>query len=120
MVSGKQSPLSQRPEAVPYAVGLYITAAYWFTASTSFANPAVTIARSLSDTFAGIAPGGVAAFVVAQLAGMLVAVGLSRRLWRKPNDRLGSLATEEVEAARRCMSALPPKADIDGAAGMSA
>src|SRR5260370_19591416 len=90
MVSGKQSPLSQRPEAVPYAVGLYITAAYWFTASTSFANPAVTIARSLSDTFAGIAPGGVAAFVVAQLAGMLVAVGLSLRLWRKPNDRLGS------------------------------
>src|SRR5205085_6456637 len=45
--------------AIPYAVGLYITAAYWFTASTSFANPAVTIARSLSDTFAGIAPGGV-------------------------------------------------------------
>ncbi len=86
MVSGKQSPLSQRPEAVPYAVGLYITAAYWFTASTSFANPAVTIARSLSDTFAGIAPGGVAAFVVAQLAGMLVAVGLSRRLWRKPKS----------------------------------
>ena len=50
--------VSQRPDAVPYAVGLYITAAYWFTASTSFANPAVTIARSLSDTFAGIAPGG--------------------------------------------------------------
>jgi glycerol uptake facilitator-like aquaporin len=89
MVGGKQSPLSQRPEAVPYTVGLYITAAYWFAASTSFANPAVTIARSLSDTFAGIAPGGVAAFVVAQLAGMLVAVGLSRWLWRKPNDRFG-------------------------------
>src|SRR5216684_5425700 len=48
--------VSQRPDAVPYAVGLYITSAYWFTASTSFANPAVTIARSLSDTFAGIAP----------------------------------------------------------------
>jgi glycerol uptake facilitator-like aquaporin len=46
------------PTAIPYAVGLYITAAYWFTASTSFANPAVTIARSLSDTFAGIAPAG--------------------------------------------------------------
>jgi glycerol uptake facilitator-like aquaporin len=72
----------QRPEAVPYAVGLYITAAYWFTASTSFANPAVTIARSLSDTFAGIAPAGVAAFIAAQMAGMLAAVVLSRWLWR--------------------------------------
>ena len=48
----------QRPDAVAYAVGLYITSAYWFTASTSFANPAVTLARSLSDTFAGIAPSG--------------------------------------------------------------
>ena len=72
---------ARAPAAVPYAVGLYITAAYWFTASTSFANPAVTIARSLSDTFAGIAPAGVAAFVGAQLAGMLVAVTLSRWLW---------------------------------------
>jgi len=55
--------VSRRPDSVPYAVGLYITAAYWFTASTSFANPAVTIARSRSDTFAGIAPAGVAAFI---------------------------------------------------------
>ena len=75
---------ARRPESVPYAVGLYITAAYWFTASTSFANPAVTIARSLSDTFAGIAPAGVAAFIAAQLAGALVAVGVSRWLWREP------------------------------------
>jgi len=75
--------VSQRPDSVPYAVGLYITAAYWFTASTSFANPAVTIARSLSNTFAGIAPAGVAAFVVAQFAGMLAAVILSRWLWRE-------------------------------------
>ena len=75
--------VARRPDSVPYAVGLYITAAYWFTASTSFANPAVTIARSLSDTFAGIAPSGVAAFIVSQLAGMVVAVGLSRWLWRK-------------------------------------
>ena len=73
----------QRPESVPYAVGLYITAAYWFTASTSFANPAVTIARSLSDTFAGIAPAGVAAFIVAQVAGTLAAVIVSRWLWRE-------------------------------------
>ena len=65
------------PAAVPYAVGLYITSAYWFTASTSFANPAVTIARSLSDTFAGIAPGGIAAFIAAQMVGALVAVALA-------------------------------------------
>ncbi|GJE03338.1 aquaporin [Methylobacterium isbiliense] len=61
-----------RIEAVPVAVGLYITAAYWFTASTSFANPAVTIARALTDTFAGIAPNHVLPFIVAQLAGALV------------------------------------------------
>jgi glycerol uptake facilitator-like aquaporin len=73
---------ARTPAAVPYAVGLYITSAYWFTASTSFANPAVTIARSLSNTFAGIAPGGVAAFIAAQLLGMLAAVGLGRWLWR--------------------------------------
>ena len=69
------------PAAVPYAVGLYITAAYWFTASTSFANPAVTLARSLSDTFAGIAPAGVPAFVLAQLLGALAAIALAQWLW---------------------------------------
>jgi len=74
----------QSPPAVPYAVGLYITSAYWFTASTSFANPAVTIARSLSDTFAGIAPPGVAAFIVAQLIGALAAVAVARWLWPFP------------------------------------
>jgi glycerol uptake facilitator-like aquaporin len=73
--------LARTPSAVPYAVGLYITAAYWFTASTSFANPAVTLARALSDTFAGIAPGGVRAFIGAQLLGMLAAVVVSRWLW---------------------------------------
>jgi glycerol uptake facilitator-like aquaporin len=75
--------VSLRSEAVPYAVGLYITAAYWFTASTSFANPAVTIARSLSDTFSGIAPAGAPGFIAAQFAGMLVAVGVSRWLWNE-------------------------------------
>jgi glycerol uptake facilitator-like aquaporin len=74
----------QSPPAVPFAVGLYITSAYWFTASTSFANPAVTIARSLSDTFAGIAPPGVAAFIVAQLVGALAAVAAARWLWPSP------------------------------------
>ena len=74
--------IARAPKAVAYAVGLYITAAYWFTASTSFANPAVTIARSLSDTFAGIAPGGVAAFVVAQLLAAIAALWVARFLYR--------------------------------------
>jgi glycerol uptake facilitator-like aquaporin len=74
--------LARAPTAVPYAVGLYITSAYWFTASTSFANPAVTIARSFSNTFAGIAPTGVLAFIFAQLVGMLAAVCIGRWLWR--------------------------------------
>jgi glycerol uptake facilitator-like aquaporin len=69
------------PSATSYAVGLYIAAAYWFTASTSFANPAVTIARALSDTFSGIAPSGVGAFILAQLAGTLAAAALYPRLW---------------------------------------
>ena len=73
--------VAQAPTAVPYAVGLYITAAYWFTASTSFANPAVTLARSLSDTFAGIAPAGVLAFVIAEIMGAAAAVALARWLW---------------------------------------
>jgi glycerol uptake facilitator-like aquaporin len=64
-----------RPEFTPIAVGLYITAAYWFTASTAFANPAVTIARSLSDTFAGIAPVSAPLFVAGQIAGAVAAVG---------------------------------------------
>jgi glycerol uptake facilitator-like aquaporin len=65
--------LKARPQAVPMAVGLYITAAYWFTSSTSFANPAVTIARGFSDTFAGIAPGDVVAFVGIQLVAAVLA-----------------------------------------------
>lgn len=72
---------SRTSAAVPYAVGLYITSAYWFTASTSFANPAVTIARSLSDTFAGIAPQGVPAFIAAQLIGAILAIPLASWLW---------------------------------------
>jgi len=66
-----------RPESVPVAVGLYITAAYWFTASTSFANPAVSIARAFTDTFAGIAPASVPAFVIAQLLGAFAASAVS-------------------------------------------
>jgi len=69
----------QRPEAVPAAVAAYITAAYWFTASTSFANPAVTLARAFTDTFTGIRPGDVAGFVVAQFAAVGVAAWLVRK-----------------------------------------
>ena len=72
-----------RSEAIPLAVGLYITAAYWFTASTSFANPAVTLARSLTDSFSGIAIGNVTAFVVAQMAGAALAAALFG--WLKPS-----------------------------------
>ena len=71
-----------RPAHVPYAVGAYITAAYWFTASTSFANPAVTLARSASDTFAGIRPADVPGFIAAQLAGAFAAALLFRWLLR--------------------------------------
>jgi glycerol uptake facilitator-like aquaporin len=77
------------PAATSYAVGLYIASAYWFTASTSFANPAVTIARSLSDTFAGIAPGGVLAFIAAQLAGAAAAVVFAQWLWGKNPAAVG-------------------------------
>jgi glycerol uptake facilitator-like aquaporin len=65
-----------RPEVTPAAVGLYIVSAYWFTASTSFANPAVTVARSLSDTFAGIAPASAPLFIAAQIAGAVAAAFL--------------------------------------------
>jgi len=70
----------RRPGAVPFAVAAYITAAYWFTASTSFANPAVTVARSLTPTFSGIRPADVPGFVVAQLVGAGLATALFRWL----------------------------------------
>ena len=68
---------------MPFAVGAYITAAYWFTASTSFANPAVTIARALSDTFAGIRPADVPNFILGQMIGATAATALFR--WLVPN-----------------------------------
>jgi len=74
-----------RPDTTSLAVGLYITAAYWFTASTSFANPAVTIARSLSNTFAGIAPNSVLGFIVAQVFGAATAAALFG--WLVPRPR---------------------------------
>lgn len=74
----------RRVEAIPAAVALYITAAYWFTSSTSFANPAITAVRSLSDSFAGIAPRDVPGFVLAQLAGAAFATVLAAWLFRGP------------------------------------
>ena len=76
-----------RPDAVAWLVGLYITAAYWFTASTSFANPAVAIARAFSDTFAGIRPQDVPAFVLAEITGGMVALGLMGWLLTPPREQ---------------------------------
>ena len=78
-----------RAAAVPFAVGAWIGGAYWFTSSTSFANPAVTIARTLSDTFAGIAPSSAPMFIVAQLVGLVIAFGLVRLFY--PQNRFGDL-----------------------------
>ncbi|MGH6865515.1 MAG: aquaporin [Methyloceanibacter sp.] len=82
--------LRWKPEVIPAVVGLYIISAYWFTASTSFANPAVTLARSLTDTFSGIQPAGAPAFILAQLAGAAVASVFSRWLfgaaWTQANE----------------------------------
>ncbi|MCZ4499173.1 MAG: aquaporin family protein [Marmoricola sp.] len=77
---------SGRPDAVAYAVGGYIAAAYWFTSSTSFANPAVTVARTFTDTFSGIAPGSVPAFVLMQVVGAGIALALVRFLFPAPQE----------------------------------
>ncbi|GAB3777693.1 aquaporin [Nocardioides ungokensis] len=75
-----------RVETIAYAVGGYITAAYWFTSSTSFANPAVTVARMFSDTFAGIAPASVPSFVLMQLIGGALALAMVRLLYPRPRE----------------------------------
>ncbi len=77
---------SGRSSAAPYAVGAYIAGAYYFTSSTSFANPAVTVARTMSDTFAGIAPTSAPAFIVAQVVGVGVAVVVVRTIYPDPSD----------------------------------
>ncbi|MCW1382541.1 aquaporin [Novosphingobium sp. KCTC 2891] len=76
--------LRHQPASVPATVALYITSAYWFTSSTSFANPAITVARALSDTFAGIAPANVPGFIAAQLAGALAALATAKLLFDDP------------------------------------
>ena len=83
-----------RSDAIPWLVGLYITSAYWFTASTSFANPAVAIARAFSDTFAGIRPLDVPAFIGAELVGALLAMALAGWLLAEPKT------TAEMRAAQ--------------------
>jgi len=90
-----------RPAAVPFAVGAYITAAYWFTSSTSFANPAVTLARAATDTFSGIRPADVAGFVAAQLAGGAAAALLLRWLFpvRTASQQASSAVSTERSAA---------------------
>lgn len=82
-----------RPDAVPVLVGLTITAAYWFTASTSFANPAVAIARSLTDTFSGIRPADLPGFVLAEFAGAFLALGLAGWLLAAPSAAAAPVAT---------------------------
>jgi glycerol uptake facilitator-like aquaporin len=75
-----------QPAATPFAVGAYITAAYWFTSSTSFANPAVTLARAFTSTFAGIRPADVPGFVAAELVGTILATMLGRWLFWAPAE----------------------------------
>jgi glycerol uptake facilitator-like aquaporin len=97
----------QNITAVPYVVAAYITSAYWFTASTSFANPAVTIARAASNTFAGIRPADVAAFVLAQLLGAAAATLLFR--WLLPLPK--SLSSSDWSCCRCALDHSPCHAD---------
>lgn len=92
-----------KPEAVPLSVGLYITAAYWFTASTSFANPAVTVARALSNTFAGIRPNDVMLFIGAQLLGAVCALAVAKFIVGSPEriEAMADLAKEAPTDSRR-------------------
>ncbi|GIF07328.1 aquaporin [Actinoplanes siamensis] len=85
---------SGRASVAPAAVGAYIGAAYWFTSSTSFANPAVTIGRAFTDTFAGIAPGSVPGFVIAQLAGLIIGVGLLLALYPTVGETADKVVVE--------------------------
>jgi glycerol uptake facilitator-like aquaporin len=89
---------SGRTDAVAYAVGGYITAAYWFTSSTSFANPAVTVGRMFSDTFAGIAPGSAPPFILMQLLGGVAALALVKLLYPRPASLAAQLADPDHTA----------------------
>ncbi|TPP06499.1 aquaporin [Rhizobium glycinendophyticum] len=86
-----------KADAIPMLVGLYITAAYWFTASTSFANPAVAIARSLTNTFAGIRPIDLTGFILAQIAGALVAAAIAAWLFAESRNEIPPIVPEGTE-----------------------
>lgn len=105
---------SKRTAVAPAAVGAYIGAAYWFTSSTSFANPAVTIGRTFSDTFAGIAPASLAGFILAQLIGAGLGVAMLAVLY--PTARVGS-AAEDVVVPREVDGKLSLDADASGRRG---
>jgi glycerol uptake facilitator-like aquaporin len=100
---------THRAQYAPAAVGAYIGAAYWFTSSTSFANPAVTIGRAFTDTFAGISPASVPAFIAFQVVGATVGLGLTAVLYPRPQTVIGdnaaidpeTTATERVPARSR-------------------
>jgi glycerol uptake facilitator-like aquaporin len=89
---------SGRAAVAPAAVGAYIGAAYWFTSSTSFANPAVTVGRAFTDTFAGIAPASLPGFIVAQLVGLFVGVGLLLALYPSVGRAAGDVVVEHLDA----------------------
>jgi glycerol uptake facilitator-like aquaporin len=89
----------KRPDAVPYAVGAYITAAYWFTSSTSFANPVVTLARAATNTFSGIRPADAPGFIVAQLVGGSLGTLFLR--WMIPRSRAGDATQAPLEKSRK-------------------
>jgi glycerol uptake facilitator-like aquaporin len=104
---------SGRGSSAPAAVGAYIGAAYWFTSSTSFANPAITIGRMFSDTFAGIAPGSVPGFIGAQVIGGALAVAVIKTLYPAitPADAAGVIVPHDSGPARGAHDGVPPSAD---------
>ena len=104
---------SGRARTAPAAVGAYIGAAYWFTSSTSFANPAITVGRMFSDTFAGIAPSSVPSFIGAQIIGGVLAVGVVKALYPAitPADAAGIIVPHDSDTARAAHDGVPPSAD---------
>ena len=100
---------SGRSSAAPFAVAAYIGGAYFFTSSTSFANPALTMARALSDTFAGIAPGSVPAFVLAELGGALLALGAVRALYPSVAEAAPDLVVPHPTEAEPALPVATPR-----------